>query len=129
MTTPELELHPGVRQLIEQHLGAIDEIEVLLCVLSRAGEQMSVEDVSKALHKTRAVVEPHLRDLAARGFLAHDLARDTFSYVLQGSELADSIEQLRQMYEERPVALIRALYDRPAKAVQSFADAFRIRKP
>jgi hypothetical protein len=32
------------------------------------------------------------------------------------------------MYNSRPVTLVRAIYDRPASAARSFADAFRVRK-
>jgi hypothetical protein len=31
------------------------------------------------------------------------------------------------MYNQRPVTLVRALYSRPSRPLQSFADAFRLR--
>ena len=41
--------------------------------------------------------------------------------------LRRAVELLAIAYNERPVTLVRAIYDRPS-AIQSFADAFRIRK-
>jgi hypothetical protein len=35
---------------------------------------------------------------------------------------------LAEMYHTRPVTLVRAIYERPARAVQSFANAFRLRE-
>ena len=44
------------------------------------------------------------------------------------------VAALRDVYERKPVTLIRAMYERPApptptRAAQAFADAFRVRPP
>jgi hypothetical protein len=36
---------------------------------------------------------------------------------------------LQDIYDRRPVTLIKALYERPPAAVRAFADAFRFRAP
>ncbi|MEO5815589.1 MAG: hypothetical protein ABIT20_09950 [Gemmatimonadaceae bacterium] len=38
------------------------------------------------------------------------------------------VDELAELYNSKPVTLVRAIYDRPASAARSFADAFRIRK-
>jgi len=37
------------------------------------------------------------------------------------------VDALADLYHTKPVSLVRAIYDRPARAAQTFADAFRIR--
>jgi hypothetical protein len=38
------------------------------------------------------------------------------------------IDQLADLYQQRRVAVITQIYSRPVKNVQTFADAFRLRK-
>lgn len=47
----------------------------------------------------------------------------------ESPEIRSAVAQLAVMYNTKPVTLIRAIYERPATPAQSFADAFRIRRP
>ncbi|CAN5545530.1 hypothetical protein BH09GEM1_BH09GEM1_09270 [soil metagenome] len=80
--------------------------------------------VSKARLQSN-VAEGVLADLTA----AHLLQRSGADYVYApGSEARGVIDELADLYNTKPVTLVRAIYDRPASAARSFADAFRIRK-
>jgi predicted ArsR family transcriptional regulator len=123
----EPEFTRELRELIDHHLGSIDEIEVLLTVFARRGELMAPADVATATQKPESAAREHLKQLAARGFVVHHEMDDAYSYPTRAGDTDGAIEQLSRMYNERPVTLIRALYDRPSTAVRSFADAFRLR--
>ena len=58
-------------------------------------------------------------------------AGPAFRYAPRTEALGRSADGLAAAYNERPVTLVRLLYSRPQppSPVQSFADAFRIRKP
>jgi len=100
--------------------------------------QTSVPNVSAAelLLELRARgeqgVKPrsHPERLLMEGFVAHGLAAvlaDGFVY--RGSGQADAwVVTLAQAYRERPVTLFRVIYALRDTKVQSFADAFRVRK-
>ena len=42
--------------------------------------------------------------------------------------LADAVALLAEMYNTKPVTLVRAIYDRPTHVIQQFADAFKLRR-
>lgn len=117
-----------LRDLIDHHLGSIDEIEVLLALFARRGELMSPASVGAAAQKPESVAREHLKQLAVRGFVVHHETDDAYSYPTRAAEVDEAIDQLSRMYHQRPVTLIKALYDRPSTAVLSFADAFRLRR-
>lgn len=126
MTEPQFTRE--LRELIDHHLGSIDEIEVLLALFAKRGELMAASAVGAAAQKPESVVREHLKQLAERGFVVHHESEDAYSYPMRTGEVDDAIEQLSRMYHQRPVTLIKALYDRPSIAVLSFADAFRLRR-
>ncbi len=125
---PEPRITPALRELIDHHLGSLDEIEVLLALFARRGEALKPAQVVEAVRKPDAAVRGHLEQLAARRFLLHHTGDDTFTYPERVSNVDSAVVQLAQMYEQRPVTLIKALYDRPSNAVLSFAEAFRVRR-
>lgn len=126
MTDPEFTRE--LRDLIDHHLGSIDEIEVLLAAFARRGELLSASTVAAATQKPESLAREHLQELAGRGFLVHHESENAYSYPLRAADVDQAIEQLSRMYHQRPVTLIKALYDRPSTAVLSFADAFRLRR-
>jgi predicted transcriptional regulator len=124
----EPQITPELRELIERHLGSLDEIEVLLALYGQRGRRAPVPDVAASVRKPESAVRDHLAQLVERGFIqAHD-GGQSYSYPEQESKVEQPMEELARMYEQRPVTLIKALYDRPSNAVLSFADAFRLRK-
>ena len=119
-------LPAALRSLILHHMPTMDHVAVL--VAFRASPQLA-QPVGTMVSQTRlaaTVVEPVLRDLISSGLIRQE--GDTYRYA-PPEELKDALDELADMYRTRPVTLVRALYDRPARAVTSFADAFRVRKP
>ena len=117
---------PGaVRLLLARHLPTVDHVAVL--VILRAAPERSHDATSAAAEArvSEPVAEAVLADLAA----AHLVQRDGtgFRFAPDARDRA-AVEQLAELYNSRPVSLMRAIYDRPASSAQSFADAFRIRK-
>lgn len=113
---------------MDHHLASLDEIEVLLAAFARRGQPVRPDQVAADVRKSPDTVRPHLERLAAGGFLVHHQPDDMYLYPERNSDLDTAVEQLAQLYEQRPVTLIKALYERPSTAVLSFADAFRLRK-
>jgi hypothetical protein len=64
-----------------------------------------------------------------RGFItASDSRLARYRYAPTQPALAESVRQLALLYGERRVSVIEQIYAKPADPLQSFADAFRIRK-
>ena len=89
----------------------------LLLELRARGE----EGVKPRSHPDRVLME---------GFVAHGIAAargDGFVY-RASREFDGCVATLAQAYRERPVTLFRVIYALRDTKVQSFADAFRVRK-
>ena len=119
-------LPAALRSLILHHMPSMDHVAVLLATRADPGALHDHADIVERTRLDRDVVERALRDLVSSQLVQR--AGDRCRYA-PASEMAPTVDELAEMYRTRPVTLVRALYDRPARAVQSFADAFRLRKP
>ena len=117
-----------MRALIDRHLPSMDHVQVLLH-LHRVREGGHAEDVARAVELQTPVVAAALRDLASSGLLEQEPESGRYRLRLPDPAETLALEELDALYNTRPVTLVRALYDRPATALRSFSDAFRLRKP
>lgn len=122
---PDAELPEVVLALVRQHMHSMDHVAVLLALRASPDAELRSGELASLARIDTAVTTSVLADLAA----SHLVAKTTAAgYRYQPSEaMRDAVDQLAEMYNSRPVTLVRAIYDRPASAVKSFADAFRIR--
>jgi hypothetical protein len=122
------EISPELRDLIDRHIRSIDEVEVLLCLYHSKGESLAAQAVAAKCNKPEADVGEDLRELTDSGFLVYDRFEDTYSYSVRNVAVNNAVEQLAHLYNERPVSLIHAIYERPSSSVRNFAEAFRFRR-
>jgi hypothetical protein len=125
----ESDIPREVRDLVIRQLHSMEEIEVLL-LLSGEAAGLTIGEIRARLRLPES--ELPLPSLAR--LLGHRLIRcdDTsgvsrYSYAVTDPTIRRTVDLLRVAYNERPVTLVRLVYNRPSSA-QSFADAFRLRK-
>lgn len=119
------ELDPAVVQLIHRHLASMDHIEVLLRLWRADTERTPTPELARALALDESIVERCVRDLTAAGLVDRD-AGGVFHSV-RGASDRQTLAALEREYNERPLALVRALRARPSSVLRSFSDAFRFR--
>lgn len=125
----DAELPREVRDLVWRRLGSMEEIEVLL-LLSRESRALRVDEIRQLLRLPESDVPmSSVARLVSEGLVAKEMNGDvaTFRYAPASAELRRAVELLSVAYNERPVTLVRLVYNRPS-AAQSFADAFRIKR-
>lgn len=128
MTTEDLP--DEVRSLIARHLESMDHVDALLVLHKAPDRGWTAAEVAAELRVEPKGIGKALEHLDAAGLVARDPSRaSAFRYAPDTPALARACELLLDMYNRRPVTLIRALYNRPPSAVRSFADAFRLRGP
>jgi hypothetical protein len=126
----EFDLSPALIQFIAGALPSYDAAVVLVHVSREPEGVWTVERLVE-------VIGPESMEIpAARRYMEH-FARAGLLEVLregeyrlgpQSDETRAIIEELRLAYDERPVTLVRA-FDSAARAkIQSFADAFRLKR-
>ena len=124
MTQPDLP--DVVRRLVHGHLPTVDHVTVLLATRADPDRVLDAAAIAPKVHVEVAVATRVLSDLAG----SHLVERAGSGYRLSAApEVRSAVDELARMYNTRPVTLIRAIYERPATSAQSFADAFRIRRP
>jgi len=119
-----------VRDLIARHLGSMHHVDVLLLLRGAEPEEWTARRAAAALHAPPERIAVCMEQLAAAGLLAAGAPAPGGApcrYAPRTAPLRHATDLLATMNNERPVTLIRAVYDRPADPVQSFADAFRLR--
>ncbi len=123
------ELPADVLDLITRHLDSMTQVEVLLLLHRTKGRSWQAVAVAQEMRTVPAAAETQLASLVKVGLAATDpSAPGTYRYEAATPALERAVENLRVIYASRPVSLVTALYSRPARAVQSFADAFRVRR-
>ena len=102
----------------------------MLLLLAKAPERRwtAAEIRSELRLPTTALPPKSLTDLEHAGLLGcEDGTPPRYAYAPRTPELRAGVEALAVAYNERPVTLVRAIYERPSP-IQSFADAFRLRQ-
>jgi hypothetical protein len=119
------ELPDVVRALISHHTPSMDHVAILLDLRSAPTMTHAPADVALRTRLDRDVADRVLRELAASRIVSSQ--GDRYQYAPDPGIRA-AVDGLAEMYHTKPVTLVRAIYDRPTRAAQSFADAFRLRK-
>ena len=123
-------LPQDVRDLLTRHLATMEHVEVLLALAGDEARSWTPGEIAAVTHTPVPSVTARLEELTASGFVSPGPSGDsnTYRYAPATAEMRSAVHSLGEMYRTKPVTLIKAIYERPASAVQSFADAFRIRK-
>lgn len=118
-----------IQRFIEHHIESLAQLEALLLLRKEPGRQWNAQEIASALYITSEMVGSLLGDLANRGFV-QVISADTprYSYRTIDAATDQLIDQLQTVYRDRRVAVISLIYSKPLRKVQTFADAFRLRK-
>jgi DNA-binding IclR family transcriptional regulator len=106
----------------------MDHVEVLMRLHASPDMPMSVREVEVASRLGPETTRKSLQHLAQVGLARHDPAAD--SYVFAPPSLTDrrAVDALSVMYHQRPVTLVKLIYEQPPAPLKLFADAFRLRE-
>jgi hypothetical protein len=107
----------------------MEDIEILLA-LADAPDSLSIDEVRTRLRLPAGGLSRSGFDHLIGAQLVVAEPGDgppRFRFAPGSPELRRAVELLRVAYNERPVTLVRLVYQRPTTA-QAFADAFRIRR-
>lgn len=118
-----------VERLIALALPTMVHIELLLLLHRTAPAAWSAEGAAVEIRNSLPLVAPALADLEAAHLAARMTGAAGPEWRLDPGDdrLLAATAELREMYDRRPVTLVKALYRRPPSAAEAFADAFRLR--
>jgi DNA-binding MarR family transcriptional regulator len=118
-----------LQQFIDANVESLAQLEALLLLRSEPQREWTADALAKALYITREMGAALLQNLVSRGLARPVNGKpDRFVYSPASADSRNLVERLARVYEERRVAVITQIYSKPVNKVQTFADAFRIRR-
>jgi hypothetical protein len=118
-----------VKEFLFANIDSVDQLEVLRLVVGDPQKEHSALSLAQELQIALQTVEAHVNALGARGLLTITNQQPlTCKHGPQSKELEDGLQELVKTYLERPVSLIKMVYERPKEQIKTFADAFRLKK-
>lgn len=118
-----------VKQFLDQRIESLAQLEMLLLLRGQPAREWNASEVAAAMYWTADRCAGQLVDLERRGFLVcTDSAEGRYRYQPADAETGRLMGELAKLYQERRVAVITLIYSKPIDRVQTFADAFRLRK-
>ena len=127
----EPELPEDVRRLILASVPSLDGLELLIGLVRRAPAVMTADMMDHELRDRRMGREAIIRyyqSLQTQGIVTEG-PPGLFGYRPSTAELDRAVQGLLRAYNERPVTLIRTVYElADQRQLQAFSDAFRLRK-
>lgn len=119
-----------VRKFLESHIASVEQLEILRVLGEAPDREWSDEEIRGQVQVSEESVKAHLQSLQERGLLRSRRAeaRIYCQYGAQSAKLAEQVRRLLELYRQRPVTMIRMVYERPSMSLREFSDAFRLRK-
>jgi hypothetical protein len=117
-------------RFLYNNIGSIDQLEILRILGEDRDREWDAVALAGAVQADPQTVRAHLAAMHTRGLLTATAQREGPSYLHGAStpELEAMVCRLLKIYKERPVTMIRKVYEQARDPHRSFADAFRIRK-
>ncbi len=124
------QISPEVKRFIHSTINSVEQLEVLLFLMSNEEREWSAEEIGERIRSTPESVAPKLEELcAARLVSVRREGRDCYRYAPHSDALAKEVaESLDKAYKEGKDTIIQLIFSRPMDNIRIFADAFRIRR-
>lgn len=125
----EGEITVAVKDFIHQHINSVEQLEVLLLMLSRSDKEWSATEVSRELYIQPASAATRLADLQRSRLLQESPnIPQSFRYAPSEASMDKAAREVASAYSVRRVGIINLILERPLDNVRVFSDAFRIRR-
>jgi hypothetical protein len=117
-----------VRQFLLDHVGSVEQLEVLLLLRSAPDRVWSAEEVNRELGSSVSSIRDRLALLASQGFLSsrEEEGRVLYRFDPGTQATRDLIDALATVYRERRLTVIDLIYARPPSDAVSFSEAFKL---
>lgn len=114
-------------RFIRESVTSVWALEALLILRRDAGRAWSVDELTREMRGSPQLVAEILKGFAQRG-LAKQTGSRIYRYRPTPPELDTLAEELAQAYQERPISVMKAIASAPNDKIQTFADAFKLRR-
>lgn len=118
-----------LKQFIAQYIESLAQLEAMLLLHRDPQREWDCDELARELYISADMCGAIVLDLEKRRLAARNTDGSArFRYASSNAEVDRVVAELAALYRDRRVAVITEIYSRPVKNVQTFADAFRLRK-
>ena len=124
---PDIDFSDDFCRFLQSTIPGVDAAELLLLFRDNPDTAYSAEEAVRKLGPgvELKAAERYLERFEARGLIAREGSRYRYR---ANPELAPHVETLDAAYHRRPVTLVRVIFALRDSNIQSFADAFKLRR-
>jgi DNA-binding IclR family transcriptional regulator len=117
----------SVLEFVSRSFRSVWPLELLHVLHQEPRIGWETEDLAHELRANIPVVTQGLATLEAIGLVTADADR-RYRFDPVSPELAEMAREVIALYNQKPRAVLRAIFSAPSDRIQTFADAFRLRK-
>ncbi|WP_428303936.1 hypothetical protein [Lacipirellula sp.] len=118
----------NVRRFLAHQIESVAQLETLLLLRRDSHRLWNAQELAQGLYLSENMCQAMLDDLERRKFLVRASDSNSVRYECADLKADSMIALLEDLYRERRVAVISEIHSTPISKVQTFADAFRLRK-
>lgn len=116
-----------VRDLLARCIRSVSQLEVLLLLMRESGSEWTAERTSAELYIQPQPAADHLSKLHSSG-LIEKTGDDRYRYAPRSNDVDRAVRDLARIYGMMRLRVINEIMSNPDDSIQSFADAFKLRK-
>lgn len=119
-----------IKRFLDANIDTVEQLEILRVLHGTPDKEWSALALVREIQASPQAIVAHLNALHGRGLLTL-VSRGSDLLYRKGArspELGQSLDRLLELYGQRPVTMINMVYARSREMLQTFANAFRIRK-
>lgn len=120
-------LPPEIQKFIVRHIASVEELEILLLLFKERDPPCTAESAYQVIKSSRQSVQLGLDKFLEAGFV-ESVPGDPPGYTFKATESESLIHELNRCYQEKPVRVIGAIYQRTRDFARDFADAFKFKR-
>jgi hypothetical protein len=119
-------LSENLQQFIRTTVGSAWALELLLLMSREPHQLRSADDLNRELRGSMGLVREILARFADAGLVQEE--GGAYRYAPASPELAGLVRELESEYAARPLTVFKAIIASPNEKIQTFADAFKVKK-
>jgi DNA-binding IclR family transcriptional regulator len=120
-------LSEELRRFVRDTFRSVWALELLLLMCAEPARTWTAEDLNRELRGSRPLVDEILTRLEQSG-LVKEGPETRYRYEPATLRLGQLVQELQIAYAERPLAVLKAIFAAPNERIQTFADAFKVKK-
>jgi hypothetical protein len=127
VSSSDIPIH--VRDLLAKCIRSVSQLEVLLLLMRDSASEWTPERTAAELYIQPQPAAEHLAKLAVSGLVEKcGAGPDCYRYAPRSNDADRAVRDLAEIYAVKRLRVINEIMSNPDDVIQSFADAFKIRK-